>query len=72
MAAIMNRTANNLSIKGKCRKLLLQEDRPGAEASEIVTEPCLALPFRTYQKISTGTKTSNAKNQGWPKLIFLK
>jgi len=69
---MMNVNASIRSIKGRCRKLLFQEESPGADASDIVIAPCCLPDLYAYQYTSTGTITNNAKNQGWPKTISLK
>jgi hypothetical protein len=72
MAAIIKIIASNRNTKSKCLKLVFQDDKPFAETSDMMMEPCRLLFFAAYHHINTGITISNSKNQGWPKVIFLK
>jgi hypothetical protein len=72
MAVIIKIIASNLNTKGKCLKLVFQDDKPFAETSDMMMEPNRLLFLVRYHHINTGITISNSKNQGWPKVIFLK
>jgi hypothetical protein len=71
-AAMIKTMASNLHIKSKCRKPVFHVDKPFAETSETIMVPCRLLFLVAYHHINTGITISKSKNQGWPKVIFLK